>query len=92
MAQPNHNRKVRKKQLTAQEVHTLVQQVLQEQWPLDMENSDYEAQDIWDVVIAASVEQLSLEGASQLLAGAPSGNTVRVKTPAAQPIGQVPRQ
>jgi len=77
VAQPNHNRKVGKKQLTAQEVHTLVQQVLQEQWPLDMENSDYEAQDIWDVVIAASVEQLSLEGASQLLAGAPSGNTVR---------------
>ncbi len=77
MAQPNRNRKVRKKQLTAQEVHTLVQQVLQEQWPLDMENSDYEAQDIWDTVIAASVEQLSLEGASQLLAGAPSGNTVR---------------
>ncbi len=62
MAQANHSSKVRKKQLTAQKVHALVQQVLLEQWPLDMdmEDSDYEAQDIWDVVIAASVEQFSL--------------------------------
>lgn len=77
MAQTNHNSKVRKKQLTAPEVYALVQQVMQEQWSLDMEASDYEAQDIWDVVIAASVEQLSLQGACDLLAGAPAGNTVR---------------
>lgn len=77
VAQPKDNRKVKEKQLTAPEVYTLVQQVLQEQWALDMEDRDYEAQAIWDVVIAASVEQLSLEGASGLLDSAPSGNTVR---------------
>lgn len=77
MAQNNHNCKARKTQLTAPEVYDLVQQVLQEQWPLEMADRDYEAQDIWDVVIAAAVEQLSLEGASRLLEAAPSGNTVR---------------
>ncbi len=60
MAQTNHSSKVKKKQLTAQKVHALVQQVLQEQWPLDMKDSDYKAQDIWGVVIAASVKQFSL--------------------------------
>jgi hypothetical protein len=77
VAEHNHNNKMEKKQLTAPEVHALVQQVLQEQWPLDMENHDYEARDIWDVVIAASVEQLTLQGACDLLEEAPSGNTVR---------------
>jgi putative transposase len=77
MAHPNHNSKEQKKQLTASEVHTLVQQVMQEQWALNMAESDYEAQDIWDVVIAAAVEQLSLQGACDLLVNAPSGNTVR---------------
>jgi len=76
MAQPNHNAKS-KKQLAAPEVYTLVQQVIQEQWALNMEERDYEAQDIWDVVIAAAVEQLSLQEACDLLANAPSGNTVR---------------
>jgi putative transposase len=66
-----------KKQLTAPEVYALVQHVLQEQWQLDMKDRDYEARDIWDVVIAASVEQLTLQGACDLLEAAPSGNTVR---------------
>lgn len=77
MAEHNDNRKMEKKQLTAPEVYALVQHVLQEQWQLDMKDRDYEARDIWDVVIAASVEQLTLQGACDLLEAAPSGNTVR---------------
>ena len=77
MTQPNSNCKSRKKQLTAGAVYALVQETLQQQWPLDMEKRNYEAQDIWDVVIAAAVERVSLEMASQLLEAAPSGNTVR---------------
>ncbi len=77
MAHTHNTHEVGKKQLTADEVYTLVQETLQQQWPLDMENRDYEAQDIWDVVLAAAVERVSLEMACQLLAGAPSGNTVR---------------
>ena len=77
MAHINSNNEVGKKQLTAGEVYTLVQETLQQQWPLDMENREYTAQDIWDVVSAAAVERISLEAACRLLAGAPSGNTVR---------------
>ncbi len=77
MAHINSNNEVGKKQLTADEVYALVQETLQQQWPLDMENREYVAQDIWDVVIAAAVERISLEAACQLLEGAPSGNTVR---------------
>ncbi len=77
MAHINSNNEVGKKQLTAGEVYTLVQETLQQQWPLDMENREYTAHDIWDVVIAAAVERISLEAACRLLEGAPSGNTVR---------------
>ena len=77
MAHTNSNREVAKKQLTAGEVYALVQETLQEHWQLAMTDRDYEAHDIWDVVIAAAVEQLSLEAACRLLEGAPSGNTGR---------------
>jgi Transposase DDE domain len=65
------------KRLNAQEVHRLVSEVLQEHFPLEMEGRVYEAQDIWDVLIAAAVERMTIEGVSDVLEAAPSPNTVR---------------
>ncbi len=63
--------------LSAQEVYQLTQDVLQESFELDMSHSQYDAQTIWDVLITAAVERLTIDSASQLLDGAPSANTVR---------------
>lgn len=65
------------KQLKAQDVYQLVSATLQEHFQLDMTNRSYTAQDIWDVLVAASVERISIEMASQLLEAAPSGTMVR---------------
>lgn len=65
------------KQLKAQDVYQLVSTMLQEHFQLDMKNRNYTAQDIWDVLVAASVERISIEMASQLLEAAPSGTMVR---------------
>jgi putative transposase len=65
------------KQLRAQDVYQLVSATLQEHFQLDMTNRDYTAQDIWDVLVAASVERISIEMASHLLEAAPSGTMVR---------------
>lgn len=73
VAQQNSNRK----QLKAQDVYQLVSATLQEHFQLDMTNRNYTAQDIWDVLVAASVERISIEMASQLLEAAPSGTMVR---------------
>jgi putative transposase len=73
----NSKQKGNIKQLRATEVHQLVSGVLQEHFQLDMVERHYEAQDIWDVLIAASVERVTVEMATHLLEKAPSGNTVR---------------
>lgn len=65
------------KKLSAQDTYQLVSAVLQEHFQLDMEKRTYTAQDIWDVLVAAAVTRLSVEMASQLLEGAPSGTMVR---------------
>jgi hypothetical protein len=65
------------KRLNAQEVYRLVSDVLQEHFPLAMEGRAYAAQHIWDVLIAAAAERLTIEGASDVLDAAPSPNTVR---------------
>jgi len=65
------------KQLKAQDIYQLVNATLQEHFQLDMTNRKYTAQDIWDVLVAASVERISIEMASQLLEAAPSGTMVR---------------
>jgi len=75
--QGNGKEKARIKQVTAAEVHQLVGETLQEHFELDMSRRDYDAQDIWDVLIAASVERVTVEMASCLLDDAPCGNTVR---------------
>ena len=71
------NATAEEKRLTAQEVHDLTEQALQAHFQLDMSDSPYEVHDIWDVVIAASVQRISLESGCDLLEGAPSANTVR---------------
>ena len=65
------------KQLKAQDIYKLVSATLQEHFQLDMANRKYTAQDIWDVLVAASVERISIEMASQLIENAPSGTMVR---------------
>lgn len=67
----------RAQELTAQEIYDLTSATLQAHFQLDMTNSAYEAQDIWDVVVAAAVERVTIEMACELLAAAPSANTVR---------------
>ena len=42
-----------------------------------MTGSQYEAQDLWDVLVAAAVERITIETACGLLEEAPSPNTVR---------------
>lgn len=65
------------KQIAAQEVHQLVSETLEAHFNLEMSNSLYEAQDIWDMLIAAAVERITIEMACGVLKGAPSPNTVR---------------
>lgn len=65
------------KQVSAQEVHQLTSETLQEVFQLDMANSRYEADDIWDVLVATAVERVTIETACELLEEAPSPNTVR---------------
>lgn len=64
-------------QLKASDVYQMVHEVLQEVFELDMENSQYEAQTIWDVIITAAVERLTIDSSCGLLEEAPSANTVR---------------
>ena len=65
------------RQITAQDVHQLTSETLQEIFQLDMSSSWYEAEDIWDVLVAAAVERVTIETACDLLEEAPSPNTVR---------------
>lgn len=65
------------KQVTAQDVYQLTSEALQEVFQLDLSGSLYEAQDIWDVLVAAAVERVTIETACGLLEEAPSPNTVR---------------
>ena len=68
--------------VTANDVYELTSNVLQEYFELDMSHSDYEASDIWDVLVTAAVQQTTVETACGVLESAPSPNTVRnaVKT------------
>ena len=75
MAQEQYSRKT--KELRAQDIHELTQETLQKHWHLDMESSRYESADLWDVMIAAAVERITVEMACDLLDDAPSPNTVR---------------
>ncbi len=63
--------------LRAQEIYQLTQTVLEEELQLDMDGKRYESESIYDVLVAAAVERMTIETASQLLEDAPSPNTVR---------------
>lgn len=65
------------KQVTAEDVYQVTKETLQEIFQLDLAAGRYEAQDIWDVLIAAAVERVTVETACDLLEKAPSPNTVR---------------
>jgi putative transposase len=73
----SRNQSTPTKRLTANDVYELTSEVLQEYFELDMTSSDYEASDIWDVLVTAAVQQTTVETASGLLDDAPSPNTVR---------------
>jgi len=75
MARDQHS--INKQELQAEEIHELTQEVLQTHLDLDMAQRQYEAADIWDVLIAAAVERTTVEMASELLRDAPSANSVR---------------
>lgn len=68
-----------RKEIRAVEIHELVQEVLQEHFAIDMEERAYESSDIFDVLIGAAVEQITIEMSCELLENAPSANTVRNK-------------
>lgn len=73
----SRNQSTLTKRLTANDVYELTSKVLQEYFELDMKSSDYEASDIWDVLVTAAVQQTTVETACALLEKAPSPNTVR---------------
>jgi putative transposase len=73
----SRNQSTATKRLTANNVYELTSNVLQEYFELDMSSSDYEASDIWDVLVTAAVQQTTVETACGLLEQAPSANTVR---------------
>jgi hypothetical protein len=54
------------KRLTANDVYELTSEVLQEYFELDMSSSEYEANDIWDVLVTAAVQQTTVETACGL--------------------------
>ena len=64
------------KRLSANDIYELTQDTLQQHFSLEREGCHYDEQDIWDVLIAAAVERMTIETASEMLAG-PSANTVR---------------
>ncbi len=66
-----------KSELSAEELHTITQQALCEHFSIDMSDSAYEEADTFDVLIAAAVERITIEMASNLLSNAPSANTIR---------------
>jgi len=65
MTQPQST--TRGAEVSAQEVYQLTSETLQAYFELDMSESAYEAQDIWDVLVAAAVEQMTIETACELL-------------------------
>ena len=73
----SRNQSTATKRLTANDVYELTSNVLQEYFELDMSHSEYEASDIWDVLVTAAVQQTTVETACGLLEKAPSPNTVR---------------
>jgi hypothetical protein len=69
-------RREKVKRLSAQDIHHLTQETLQAHFQLEREGCDYGPEDIWDVLLAAAVEQTTVETMCDELEG-PSANTVR---------------
>jgi hypothetical protein len=73
----SRNQSTPMKRLTANDVYELTSEVLQEYFELDMSSSEYEASDVWDVLVTAAIQHTTVETACGLLEKAPSPNTVR---------------
>jgi len=69
-------RREKVKRLSAQDIHQLTQETLQAHFRLERKGCDYGHEDIWDVLLAAAVEQTTVETVCDELEG-PSANTVR---------------
>lgn len=77
MSSSNQTRSEKKvKRLSADDIYELTQETLQEHFKLEREGCQYDEQDIWDVSLAAAVERMTLETASEMLNG-PRPNTTR---------------
>lgn len=75
--QQNKPNEIKGKELTANHVDRLTMQTLQQHFELQMSQSQYCPQDIWDVVVGAAVQTTTIDGACRLFAHSPSPNTVR---------------
>ena len=54
-----------------------LQRILQTHLPLGIEGQDLDDEMVWDILLYASVNGITIERACNELAGVPSGNTVR---------------
>jgi hypothetical protein len=77
VATQNKPNEIQGKELTANHVDQLTMQTLHKHFELQMQNSKYSSQDIWDVVVGAAVQTTTIDGACQLFEDSPSANTVR---------------
>ena len=73
----SHNSTRKTKRLSARDTHQLVLETLQTYFQLDRAGCQYDEQDIWDVIIAASTERETIETMCDVLETSPSANTVR---------------
>jgi putative transposase len=71
-----NTRREKVKRLSAQDIHHLTQETLQAHFQLEREGCAYGPEAVWDVLLAAAVEQTTVETMCDELAG-PSANTVR---------------
>jgi hypothetical protein len=63
--------------VSAQDIHRQVSEALLAHFPLEMDGRTDEPPAMWDVLIAAAAERLTIAGASELLEAAPGPNSVR---------------
>src|SRR5438093_11633855 len=64
-------------EITGAHVRQLAVEVLSEHLPLVVEGDRYTTADVYQVLLAAAVQQRSLESVCQELVGAPRANTIR---------------
>ena len=61
----------------SRQMRQALQRILQIHLPLGLEGQDLDDEMLWDILLYASVNGITIESACNELAGVPSGNTVR---------------